>query len=102
MIAAMKSSVGQDALVEIDLDAELLIDLVTTDAAEVVVLRIEEEALEQRARVRHGRRIARAQAAIDVLERLFLVLRRILLERLDDGVVVRDVDDLDVLVRRAR
>ena len=70
--------VGQDALAEIDVDAELLVDLVTADAAEIVFLRIEEEPLQQGAGVRHGRRIARAQLAVDVLERLFLVVRRIL------------------------
>ena len=36
----------------------------------------------------NGGRIARAEAAVDVLEGFFLVVRRILLERLDDGVVV--------------
>ena len=41
---------GQDALAEVDLDAELLVDLVTADAAEVIALRIEEQALEQAAR----------------------------------------------------
>ena len=66
--------VGQDALVEIDLDAELLVDLVTADAAEIVTLRIEEQPLDQRARVRGRRRIARTQPAIDILERLFLVV----------------------------
>ena len=79
---------GQNALVEIDFDAELLVDLVTADAAEIVLLRIEEQALEKRAGVRGGRRIARTQAAVDILQRLFLVVRRILLQRLDDGVVV--------------
>ena len=83
--------------VEIDVDAELLVDLVTADAAEVVLLRIEEETLEQSPRVRHGRRIARAETAIDILERFFLVVRRILLQRLDDGVVIRDIDDLHFL-----
>ena len=55
---------GQDALVEIDFDAELLIDLVTTDAAEVVTLRIEEQALEQ-ARARSRRSADRQGAAGD-------------------------------------
>ena len=39
--------VGQNALAQIDLDPELLVDLVTADAAEIVLLRIEEEPLEQ-------------------------------------------------------
>ena len=79
---------------EIDVDAELLVDLVTTDAAEIVFLRIEKEPLQQSACVRDGRRIARAQTAVNVLQRLFLIVRRIFLQRLDDGVVVRDVDHL--------
>ena len=80
------------------LDAELLVDLVTADAAEVVTLRIEEQALDQRAGVRGGRRIARAQAAVNILQRLFLVLGGILLHALDDDPVVqRGVDDLDLV-----
>ena len=35
--------VGQNALAEIDIDPELLIDLVTTDATQIVFLRIEEQ-----------------------------------------------------------
>ena len=93
--------VGQNALVEIDLEAELLVDLVAADAAEIVILRIEEQPLEQRPGVRHGRRIARAEPAIDILERFFFVVRRIFLQRLDDGVVVRDVDHLHVFDARA-
>ena len=88
LIARDEILVGQDALAEIDVDAQLLVDLVTADAAEIVPLRIEKEPLEQRARVRDRRRIARAQPAVNVLQRLFLVVRRILLQRLDDGVVV--------------
>ena len=38
---------GHDALVESTFDAELLVDLVAADAAEVVFLRIEEQALQQ-------------------------------------------------------
>ena len=76
---------------------ELLVDLVTTDAADVVALRVEEETLEQRLRVGHGWRISGTEAAINVLQRLFGVVRRVLLEALDDRVVVLDVDDLDRL-----
>ena len=83
---------------ESDLDAELLVDLVTTDAGEVVFLRIEEQTLEQGAGVGGGRRIAGAEFAIDVLERGFLVLRRILAERLEEDFVLAAVDDFDRLV----
>ncbi len=84
--------VGHDALAEIDVDPELLVDLVTANAAEIVFFRIEKETLQERFGVRHRRRIARTQLAINVLQRLFLVVRRIFLQRLHDGVVVRDVD----------
>ena len=56
--------VGQDALAEIDVDAELLVDLVTTDAAEIVFLRIEEETLQQ-ARARSRPSADRQGAACD-------------------------------------
>src|SRR5438067_5454585 len=90
--------VGHDALAEIDVDPELLVDLVTANATEIVFLRVEKEPLQERLRVRNGRRIAGAQFAINILQRLFLVVRRIFLERLHDGVVVRDIDHLHVLV----
>ncbi len=66
-----KIFVGNNAFAEIYVDAELLIDLVTTNASEIVFLRIEEEPLQQRLRVRHCWRIARAQLAINIFERLF-------------------------------
>ena len=93
--------VGQDALAEIDVDAEFLVELVASDATEIVFLRIEEEPLEQGARVRNGRRIAGTQFAIDVLERFFLIVRRIFLQRLHDGVVVRNIDHLHLFVPEA-
>ena len=66
---------GQDAGIAA-LDAELLVDLVTAHAAQIVTLGIEEQPLDQRAGVGGGRRIAGTQAAVNVLERLFLVLGR--------------------------
>ena len=80
--------VGNDALAEIDVDPEFLVDLVAANAAEIVLLRIEKEPLQERLRVRDRRRIARAQLPVDVFQRLFLIVRRIFLQRLDDGVVV--------------
>ena len=41
-----KIFVGQDALAKIDVDPELLIDLVATDSAKIVFLRIEKESLQ--------------------------------------------------------
>ncbi len=52
---------GQDAGVAA-LDAELLVDLVAADPAQVIALGIEEQALDQSARIGGGGRIARAQA----------------------------------------
>ena len=66
---------GQDAGVAA-LDAELLVDLVTADAAQIITLGVEEQALDQRAGVGGGGRIAGAQPAVDVLERLLFVLGR--------------------------
>ena len=90
--------VGQNAFPEINVDAEFLVELVTSNAAEIIFLWIKKESLQEGTRVRHGRRIARAQLAINVLERLFLVMRRILFQRLHDGVVMRDVDHLHLLM----
>ena len=74
---------------------ELLVDLVATDAGEVVALRVEVEVLEERAR-RVGRgRLARTELAVDVLEGLVLGLDVVLLEgRLDRGRVVEGLEDL--------
>ncbi len=90
--------VGQDAGGQVDVDAELLVDLVAADAAQVIALVVEEEALEQDLRVRDGRGIAGAEAAVDLLQRLVGVAGGVLLEALDDGVVVLDVDDLHGLL----
>ena len=75
-----------------NVEVELEIDLVASNATEVVFFRIEEHALEHALGVGHGRRIARAQLAVDVFERFFLVVRGIFAQRLDDGVIGRDVD----------
>ena len=61
-----KIFVSQNSLGQIDIDAQLLVDLVTANAAEIIFLWIEKEALEERARVRHRRRVARAQPAVNV------------------------------------
>ena len=58
---------GQNARIAVVLDTKLLADLVTAHAAQIVPLRIEEQALDQRPGVRGGRRIARTQAAINIL-----------------------------------
>jgi hypothetical protein len=95
-VAATKSSLVKNARIFALLEAELLDDLVTTDAAEVITLRIEEQALDERAGVRGRRRIAGTQAAINIFQRLFFVLGRILLHALDDDAVInRGIDHFD-------
>ncbi len=89
--------VGDDAGFDVDVDRELLVDLVASNAANVVALRIEEEALEQGFGVGDSWRISGTQATIDVFQCLVGIVGRILLETFDDGIVVLDVDDLDGL-----
>ncbi len=86
----------EDALLELGLEAELLVDLVAAHAAEVVALRVEEEPLEQGLRVGRRRRLARAQALVDFLQGLLLVAGRVLLQGADEGALVdRGVDHAD-------
>jgi hypothetical protein len=87
-----------DALVGADLALELAVDLVTADAGQVVLLRVEEETLEQGAGVRGGRRVAGAQLAVDVLEGAVLVLGGILAEGLEEDFVLAAVDHFHRLV----
>ena len=74
---------------------ELLVDLVTADLRQVIALRVEEEVLEQGLRALGRRRLAGAELAIDVLERLLLGLDVVLLQgELDRGSVVEELEDL--------
>ena len=74
----------QTALLELDLEAELLVDLVTTNATKIVTFWVKEETLEKGFRVRRGGRLAGTEALVDFLQRFLLVASRILLERADD------------------
>ncbi len=86
---------GQDAAV--GLHAELLVDLVTANATEVIAFFVEKQAQDERAGIRGSRGIARAQAAVNILQRFLFVLGRILLQTLDHVAVVhRGVHDLDL------
>src|SRR4051794_14458720 len=80
---------GERALRQRQLDPELLVDLVATDLRQVVALLVEVEVVEQRLRGVARGRLARAQLAVDVDQRL--VLR--------GGVVLveGDADRLEVL-----
>ena len=78
---------GQDARVAA-LDAQLLVDLVTADPAQIIPFGVEEEPLDERAGVGGGGRVAGAQAAVNVLERFLFVLGRVLFEAFDDDAVI--------------
>ena len=93
--------VRQNPLVEIDVDPELLVDLVTANPSEIVFLRIKKEPFQKSARIGHGWRIARTQTPVNILERFLLIVRRIFPERFYDRVVVRNVDHLHFLDLRA-
>ena len=88
----------KNPLILADLEAELLVDFVASDAAEVVALRVEEQALEHAAGILDGRRITWAQLAVDILQGLVLVMGGILLQGLDNRIVILRVNDLDGLV----
>src|SRR5690606_35576795 len=87
---------AEDALFEINIHAELLVDLVAADLAEVVALGIEEEALEERLGVGGGRGLAGTETLVDFLEGFLLVAGRVLFEGAHDGTFVhRGVDHAD-------
>ena len=75
--------VRERADVEVDVQAQTAVELVATDAREVVALGVEEELVQQRASVVHGRRLAGA----------------LLLEELDQGALF-GARDLGVRVDR--
>ena len=75
----------QDLLVERRVEPELRVELQTADAREVVLLRVEEHVLKQRPAAVERRRIAGTQAPVDLDERLFVRVDRLLLQRLADA-----------------
>ena len=79
---------------------ELDVELETADAREVVLLRVEEHALEEVLGRLVGRRVPRAQAAVDLEDRLVLGLVGVLADRVHQDVA-REVpvgeEDLDLL-----
>ena len=88
----------QDLLVERRVQPELGVQLEPADAREVVLLRVEEHVLEQRPRAVERRRIAGPQAAVDLDQRFFVRVDRILLQRLADDrpdLVLLGEEDLD-------
>ena len=92
---------GECALVFVNFEIELLIDLVTTNASEIVAFGIKEEAFEHATGILNGWRIARAQFAVDVFEGLILIVCRIFFEGFDDRIVVFRVNDLHGFMAQA-
>ena len=98
----------QDLLVERRVQLQLGVQLQPADAREVVLLRVEEHVLEERPRAVERRRIARPQAAVDLDQRLFVRVDRILLQRRRqhraDLVALgeEDLELVDVLLLRHR
>ena len=83
--------VRERADVEVDVQAQARVELVATDAREVVALRVEEELVQQRARVVHRRRLTRTL----LLEQLD---QRALFRARDLGVGVDRVADVERIV----
>ena len=77
---------------QIGLQAKLLVQLMPAYATNVITLRIEEKTLQERLRIRHRGGIAGAQTPIDFLEGGFGILRRVLLQALQDGVIHPNID----------
>src|SRR5262249_42712447 len=93
-------ALGQDLGLDRLVDLELVVELQTADARQVVALGVEEQVLEQRLRAIERRLIARAEAAIDLHDRLVGALelvgeQRVAQVRADVQVV--DEQDLDLL-----
>src|SRR5438128_1768153 len=66
---------GEDARVEVGVLAQAAVELVAADPREVVALGVEEELVQQRLRVVHARRLARALLLEQLDERALLGLR---------------------------
>ncbi len=98
----------QNLLVERGRQRQLGVQLQPAHPREIVLLRVEEHALKQRPRTVEGRRVAWAQPAIDLDERLFVRADRVLLERgrqHRSGLVAfgeEDLERLDGLLLRHR
>ena len=98
----------QDLFVERRVQSELRVELEAADPREVVLLRVEEHVLEERARAVERRRIAGPQAAVDLDERFLVRVDRIFLERLADdrpdlvALGEEDLHPVDVLLLRHR
>src|SRR5262249_33979983 len=88
------------ALVEGDVQFELEVELQATDAREVVALGVEEEVVEERRRGLRCGRVARAEPAVDLQDRVLWLLDLVLQERVPErrpDVHVVEEEDLDLV-----
>ncbi len=98
----------QDLLVERGVQPQLRVQLQAANAREVVLLRVEEHVLEERARAVERRRIAWTQPPVNLDQRLFVGVDRVLLERRREdradlvALGEEDLERLDVLLLRHR
>src|SRR5205809_4057062 len=80
--------VRNDALPEVHVDPEFLINLIAPDTAEVVFLWVEKEPFQEGFRIRNSRRIAWAQFPVNIFQSLFLIMGRIFFQGLNDSVII--------------
>ena len=84
------------------IEAELLVDLVAADLRKAIALRVEEQAIEQRARRVDRGRLARTETTIEFDERLLFSSSRVAIERTDDHLgIAEQLDDLFTRLRDA-
>ena len=96
-------ALGEDLGVERLVDLELVVQLEAADLREVVALRVEEQVVEERLRRLERRRIARAEAAVDLHDRLFGRLDLVGEQRVAEvaaDVEAVDEEDLELLDAR--
>ena len=89
--------VRERADVEIDVQAQAAVELVATHAREVVALRVEEQLVQQRARVVHRRRLARPLLLEELDQRAFFGARDlgVRIDRVADvQAVLEELEDL--------
>ena len=87
--------VGERGGLVVRIEAQLLVDLVAADLRQVVALRVEEQALEERPGGVDGGRLAGAEALVQLDERLFLRSGRVAVERAQHHLVgAEELDDL--------
>ena len=93
-------ALGEDLRLDRFVDLELVVQLQATDARQVVALGVEEQVVEQRLRRIERRLITRAQAAIDLHDRLVGALELVGEQRVAEvraDVEVVDEENLDLL-----